>query len=831
MAKRRAKRIKFTESDFYKMADDVYVGDCLDSYRRGDSKREVLNTGETITCLEYLLTLAGDVKRPQGIIASNMIYEFADIPYALDPVAPMFIEYHLNNIYPHAKIGGDGKPIPISPVNVERMRKFYENNHGAIPNLACRSDRYDYKKHGGTISCLEEIMDRDKMLAYPFGYDDAVSNVCHISSKVGTNRNMRAVTCGEKIIHQMKYSNNEKKVKYKLSDRINSKFAESAPYDYIRWLFSEIPRLRDGSMYIEQLKAYYPTKVNDTGDGNYTRGYNSSYAKLVEERIIKASIRASPESMRNLREWVTTPLKYDGSDSKSFILDTGLDGRDKITRALQLPVLIGVSVARLISYINNMGPSLVPDSPDYANAVAGIKNSIRDVGSDPRISAAGLLEWLVKVYRNENNRYDRGIQSAAGDTLRENRNWVDSITSYDVGDDIYFKLFGVKRSDVYKNSTIDDRKAADSTCIANGGDKSVINFIMDPAKNPYDLNPDPNDIIGVYDITLKESYAVSEIEKYSNSVNDLWKTIGPILNRIKTNVPCGDSRADVDVSAVLVPYSAKLDDLAIMINYVRSDGTTCGTTIYPFLRVLSDFPKSIKREMQRSDIASFNKLQSIINMRKQAPKEEADYKLVISNKRSDIFRVSACQHWDRSSCLRPVNTAGGPGFHRWALKSFADFGSYAAYLVTSNPYEPDWLSRALIHQCGSPDCLLLQPSSYYAKKPHHGQILRDAVMAIFKRQGINSKCSFDRCDPSSFAWVKKNAEVIPKLRAAGAKLTDRSIQYPTEDELAKYPELYDNWTDDKTISRISDTEMRDILQRRVSGRSSDFFVRKVQETF
>lgn len=126
---------------------------------------------------------------------------------------------------------------------------------------------------------------------------------------------------------------------------------------------------------------------------------------------------------------------------------------------------------------------------------------------------------------------------------------------------------------------------------------------------------------------------------------------------------------------------------------------------------------------------------------------------MISNKSADIARCTTCQPWESKSCL---SLSGG--CFRGAVKTYAHFGSYIAYLVKDSPHEPTWLGRLLIHRCDSGALSIQDEKSHYTTKPKYWGIIYDAVRTIFADKDINPNL-----DPhqycSGFAWSHANDNI------------------------------------------------------------------------
>jgi hypothetical protein len=171
-----------------------------------------------------------------------------------------------------------------------------------------------------------------------------------------------------------------------------------------------------------------------------------------------------------------------------------------------------------------------------------------------------------------------------------------------------------------------------------------------------------------------------------------------------------------------------------------------------FLNFIKDSPKKILKELQAKYPVLYGQLQAVLDYENKMSETRPDqYKLVISNKPMDILRASANQGWDSSSCLHLPG-----GSNSQALESYAAFGTYIAYLVRENPYEPKWFARLFMHFCPDNKTVAVQdPNDFYdidVKYHPHWDLAHDAVRVILANEGVNSrakvgKSGYVRCHP------------------------------------------------------------------------------------
>ncbi len=175
-----------------------------------------------------------------------------------------------------------------------------------------------------------------------------------------------------------------------------------------------------------------------------------------------------------------------------------------------------------------------------------------------------------------------------------------------------------------------------------------------------------------------------------------------------------------------------------------------------FLNFIKDAPKKILKELQAKYPVLYGQIQAVIDYENKMSEERPDhYKLVISNKPLDVLRASANQGWDNSSCL---HLPGGSNSN--ALESYAAFGTYIAYLVRENPYEPKWFARLFMHFCPDDNTVAVQDQNNFydidVKYHPHWDLAHDAVRIILANDEVNSrkkvgKSRYGRCYPG---WKK-----------------------------------------------------------------------------
>jgi len=163
-----------------------------------------------------------------------------------------------------------------------------------------------------------------------------------------------------------------------------------------------------------------------------------------------------------------------------------------------------------------------------------------------------------------------------------------------------------------------------------------------------------------------------------------------------------------------------------------------------FLNFIKDAQKKILKELQAKHPVLYGQIQAVLDYEnKMSESRPEQYKLVVSNKPMDILRASSNQGWDGHSCLHLPG-----GSNASALEAYADFGTYIAYLVRENPYEPKWFARLFMHFCPDNKTVAVQdPNNFYdidVKYHPHWDLAHDAVRIVLANYGVNASKKLDK---------------------------------------------------------------------------------------
>jgi hypothetical protein len=446
----------------------------------------------------------------------------------------------------------------------------------------------------------------------------------------------------------------------------------------------------------------------------------------------------------------------------------------------------------------------------HISTLAGIANALSDddkqfVISDisgllpPYISMGIITKWL-----GEKNPPSDNLKNNICGNLRENPEWLTALTATEIrtGQSItspfqaaYTTCFNSVYPEPFEH-TKTSRKYFDFLCLRENymADQSLAHAITgvrgyDPESmnNASQTKPDEYGINGVYDIYLNETCDMDYVEKY---VNDVWHVLfgSGGLNEITRyqqmtfNVGTRDSPVSAYVEFNIDPYPdigyhdiysvidsvCEMGDFSIDIIYrkvIDNDRISKLTKSIKFKDIITDMPKNIRSKIMKDNPKLYNKLQGVANrMRNVPPLERGRYKMVISNKPADMARLTTCQKWCDKSCLNL-----GSGSMSAAIKAYADFGSYVAYLVKDNPYQPQWLARLIAHKCKVQDdsdkqinVLSIQDEKqHYTVAPKYWGVVHDAFAIVIADKGINAAttqgyCTDDYAAQGGFLWNVNN---------------------------------------------------------------------------
>jgi hypothetical protein len=418
------------------------------------------------------------------------------------------------------------------------------------------------------------------------------------------------------------------------------------------------------------------------------------------------------------------------------------------------------------------------------------------IETKPRSSLGWLASWI-----NERDApyMENSAEREMCDILKSKSDWLTALAATETEHgsarfhSVYNNCFNSKYPDPFGH-TLESRKIYDFLCYEdeNLDNNELVKSIVgiepgntESIDKAFDIKPDTNGIVGVYNINTNESWNEEEIEQYVHDVSNIWygtsSTGGALKNllgeasevvgdRIISNVGTRDNPIKAYTVMTLYPEpNVEYHDIFQTISDVKTRGDFKITLryfnettekeiyglekIFMFADIITDLPKGIKTKINKTNPKLFNKMQNVANATRVRKPSAGGFKLVISNKSADIARCTTCQPWENKSCL---SLSGG--CFRGAVKTYAHFGSYIAYLVKDSPYEPTWLGRLLIHKCDNGELSIQDEKSHYTTKPKYWGIVYDAVRTIFADKGINPDPDLHKyCQ--SFAWSHANDNI------------------------------------------------------------------------
>jgi hypothetical protein len=448
------------------------------------------------------------------------------------------------------------------------------------------------------------------------------------------------------------------------------------------------------------------------------------------------------------------------------------------------------------------------------------------------------------------------------DIMKSKPDWVSALTAMEKQDKhgegkeyfqvAYEKCFGAKYPDAL-GYTAEARKIFDYLCFERDGldENELVQDIIgiepgnpDSLTKASTLKEDPHDIVGIYDVNTNESWNEDDIEKYAKDVSRVWYGTGnehglsQLLNMsedfhgshppLTSNMGTRDTPIKAYIGLTIEPIpELEYHDVFRTVNAIRTGGDFLITVHYlkpgvskydsdfeydefqkemMFSNIITDLPKSVRNYISKNAPKLFNQMQNVANAVRVKKPSEGRFKLVISNKSADLARATSCQPWESKSCLNLES-----GCYRGAIKTYAHFGSYIAYLVNDNPYEPQWLGRLLIHKCtshktnnepGTVQTLSIQDSrSHYTTKPKYWGIVYDAVRTIFADKGINQGVN-EYC--STWSWARANDRLIGNYQDLCDEEIDTIIN--DSDEMS---DCVDNCMDRKRYDDDTEDEVRE----------------------
>jgi hypothetical protein len=431
-----------------------------------------------------------------------------------------------------------------------------------------------------------------------------------------------------------------------------------------------------------------------------------------------------------------------------------------------------------------------------------------------------------------------------------------------------YKLFeiayGSPMSEYFKPS-LKTRILYDEMCFHQSGtsDHDFLVDIFDDVEGNSKLHRDPKNIVGVYDVSVGKSgeWSNEHVIRYASAISRiLYGSEYPIgepyiireekmravpvglleaINTLsdyefigkKTDNVRGKIKLDVyplvrptDVTGnpdyVVNSFRSEGNDFMIDMYYQDITGNTLPQlrTQFPMKEALQKLPKKLKGKLQEKYPYLFGQLDAVLAMEidaKNKPDEPdlSTYKLVISNKPTDIIRASGCQQWDSVSCMSIFG-----GSHNDSLESYLNAGSYIAYLTKKSEYEPQWLARLYMHQCDNCKCVSIQDRLRYyevdrgeSRKYPNWHLLYDAVKVVLADKGVNSVGHNRRCE---FKW---GTNVREDIEENGDPRCDDEMNERTDECVGECQD--DCETDSKIESFLDDIsgDVQDEVDRRFAA--------------
>jgi len=474
----------------------------------------------------------------------------------------------------------------------------------------------------------------------------------------------------------------------------------------------------------------------------------------------------------------------------------------------------------------------------------------------PEVGLKTVAKWI-----EEANKDDKTISELC-DIMKSKSDWVSALTAIekrdryseqsDVFQNAYKTCFGKEYPDAF-GYTLESRKIFDYLCFANDDldENELVQDIIgiepgnpDSLTGASTLKDDSHNIVGIYEVNTNESWNEDDIEKYAKDVSQIWYGSGndhglyQLFNMsedfhgahppLTSNMGTRDNPIKAYVGMTIEPVpDLEYHDIFRTVNAIRNSGDFKITLHYlkpgvskydddaeytdfekdvQFSNIITDLPKSVRNYINKNSPKLFNKMQNVANAARVKKPSEGRFKLVISNKSADLARATSCQQWEEKSCLNLES-----GCYRGAIKTYAHFGSYVAYLVKDSPYEPQWLGRLLIHKCtsgkmdgssGTLKTLSIQDSkSHYTTKPKYWGIVYDAVRTIFADKGINQNAK-DYC--GTWAWRHANDRLVDRYQDLCDDEIDNIIN--ESDEMS---DCVDNCMDHARYNEETEDEVRE----------------------
>jgi hypothetical protein len=458
---------------------------------------------------------------------------------------------------------------------------------------------------------------------------------------------------------------------------------------------------------------------------------------------------------------------------------------------------------------------------------------------------------------------------------KQRRKTVNDMDLTDTVVELFNHMYGKSMEEYFKPS-LESRMLFDGICFKNpnADDHGFLTQIYDDVPGHSKLRNDPKRIVGVYNISVGNTgmWGDERILNYLKTMKQIMYGTSDIIGAPyimhKENmrpVPVGLVQAIDDVSViepvgrrtehkrgkihisfeptfvvlsqvsnttenVLSAFRAAGNDITVTLYYVDENGAVLDTnqTKFKLMDILQNLPKKLKTKIQEKYPFLLGQIDVVTAVEKSisetaeasAPKIET-YKMTISNKPTDIIRSSACQGWDKLSCMSIFG-----GGHNMSLEGYLDNGSYIAYLTKESEYEPQWLARLFMHQCKNCNCLSVQDSHRYyevdvaSRKYPNWNLLHDAVKTVLADKGINNA---DRGSSNcKFAWGSNRRDDVENN---GDPHCDDAIDEASIDCIEeKESECRDRCISDDALDEYSDAiseEIQEKIDSRVSTALSD----------
>lgn len=548
----------------------------------------------------------------------------------------------------------------------------------------------------------------------------------------------------------------------------------------------------------------------------------------ILDRFNEDGVKTDGKFKENWGELIDDIIDFRGD---AIVGNTCSDGRSVLQHViLDLGAMVDKSSASSVEYYEGNAKKVI-------NLKGLSETDKKFIMSDvfPTLEPQTSLKYIAKWISEKS---DDPLAEEMCSIMKSKSDWVSALTASEkiressnpVFQTAYEKCFGVEYPKAF-GYTEGARKIFDYLCFSKDDldESALVQSIIgiergkpDSIDVAYMPKRDEYGILGVYDVNTKESWNEEEIEKYVNEVHKLWygsdnkHGLYQLFHRsddyhrahppLITNVGTRDNPVPAYVAMSINPNPEieyhdlfrTVDDVRvsgdfeITLHYISSEGSQEGMEITKFKKtikfanIITDLPKNVRNHISKTKPELFNKMQNVANAVRVKKPSEGQYKLVISNKSADLARCTSCQPWGDKSCLNLYS-----GCYRGAVKTYAHFGSYVAYLVKDSPYEPQWLGRLLIHKCRTlrsndsefmPALSIQDAKQHYTTKPRYWGIIYDAVRTIFADKHINEGAK-GFCN--TFAWANANEGLVDDYRHLCDEEVDSIIEHDADGDIER----------------------------------------------